>query len=196
MKSLSTLLFLFFLCFQLSAQYEPKVKERTFDVEIVDGVCSFHGIKIGDKLEDVNSKFGETPLTTKTTDKRGSFVTMYYPDYGLEFTFEGEYVRVILLYPQRGSVMGDIEKFKIYSRNTNTWRFKDMSINGAQPQDIITAMGAESINTKLGSGFTSAISNNVMGYKLINSGGSQDMIFYFLNTKENVIEHIANRLSE
>lgn len=196
MKYLATTLLLLTFSFTTTAQYEPKVKERTFDVKIVDGVCSFNGIKIGDKLNDVNAKFGETPLISKTADKRGSFVTMYYPDYGLEFTFEGEYVRVILLYPQRGSVMGDIEKFKVYSRNTNTWRFRNMPINGAQPQDIITAMGAESINTKLGSGFTSAISNNVMGYKLINSGGSQDMIFYFLNTKDNIIEHIANRLSE
>ena len=189
-------LLLFLISIQISAQYEPKVKDRTFDVKIKEGVCSFHGIQIGDKVEDVQSIFGETPLVAKTADKRGSFVTMYYPDYGLEFTFEGEYVRVILLYPHKGSVMGDIEKFKVYSRNTNTWRFRNMPINGAQPQDIITAMGSESINTKLGSAFTSAISNNVMGYKLINAGGSQDMIFYFLNTKENVIGHIANRLSE
>lgn len=196
MKNLLTLSLLLIISLQVTAQYEPKVKDKIFDINVKEGVCSFHGIKIGDKLEDVNDKFGETPLITKTTDKRGSFVTKYYPDYGLEFTFEGEYVRVILLYPQFGSVMGDIEKFKVYSRNTNTWRFKDLPVNGAQPQDIMMSLGTESINTKLGSGFTSAISNNVMGYKLINSGGSQDVIFYFLNTKDNVIEHIANRLSE
>ena len=196
MKHLFPLIILFTFCSEITAQYDPKVKDRTFDIIIKEGVCSFDGIKIGDKMDDVKAKFGETSLIAKTSDKRGSFITAYYPDRGLEFTFEGEYVRVILLYPQKGSVMGDIEKFKVYSRNTNTWRFKNMPINGAQPQDIIVAMGAESINTKLGSGFTSAISNNVMGYKLINSGGSQDMIFYFLNTKDNVIEHIANRLSE
>jgi len=183
-------------CFVLStfAQYEPKVKDRTFTVTVKDGICSFNGISIGDKLDDVNGRFGETPLVNRD-DKRSAITTLFYPDYGLTFNLEGEYVRAILLYPQEGSVMGDVERFKIYSRNTNTWRFKDLTVNGAQPQDVMTTMGTESINTKLGTGLTSAITNNVMGYKLINKGGSQDVIFYF-DSKESIIEHISNRISE
>ena len=177
------------------AQYEPKVKEKTFSISVEEGVCSFNGIRIGDTSDEVVKTFGETALVSKVDDKRGSFVTLFYPDYGLEFTLEGEYVRVILLYPREGSVMGDIQKFKVFSRNTNTWVFKDLPLNQALPQDVMMSMGTESINTKLGSGFTSAISNNVMGYKLINSGGSQDIIFYFDNSKA-TIEHVANRLSQ
>lgn len=191
------ILILFFLLFifDIQAQYEPGVKERTFNIVVKNGVCSFNGIRIGDQLADIESKFGKTPLISSAEDKRVSLTSLFYPDYGLEFTLEGDYVRVILLYPRAGSVMGDIDKFKIFSRNTNTWRFKDLTLNKAQPQDVMMAMGTESINTKLGSGFTSAISNNVMGYKLINSGGSQDVIFYFDNSKYTV-EHMANRLSE
>ncbi len=188
-------LLLIILTFISAAQYEPKVKDKTFNITVKEGVCSFNGIQIGDTSDEVINKFGETPLISKVDDKRGSFVTMFYPDYGLEFTFEGEYVRVILLYPRAGSVMGDIQKFKVFSRNTNTWIYEDLPINEALPQDVMMAMGTESINTKLGSGFTSAISNNVMGYKLINSGGSQDIIFYFDSSKA-TIEHIANRLSQ
>ena len=194
MKYLLTASLLFCSILLSFGQYEPKVKDRTFTVSVKDGICSFNGVSIGDQLDDINGRFGETPLVNRG-DKRSAITTLFYPDYGLTFNLEGEYVRAILLYPQEGSIMGDVEKFKIYSRNTNNWRFKDLPLNGAQPQDVMTTMGTESINTKLGTGITSAISNNVMGYKLINKGGSQDVIFYF-DSKESIIEHITNRISE
>ncbi|WP_425391494.1 hypothetical protein [Ekhidna sp.] len=185
------------LCFVLitSAQFESKVTGNTYDILIKDGVCYFNGLKIGDKLEDVEARLGKTALISQVSEKNVSLTSLFYPDYGLEFTLEGDYVRVILLYPQAGSVMGDIEKFKIFSRNQNKWRLTKLPLNKALPQDIMMEMGTESINTKLGSGFTSAISNNVMGYKLINSGGTQDIIFYF-DSNDYIIEHIANRLSK
>ena len=177
------------------SQYPSQVKDKTFTVKIDEGVCYFHGIKIGDKIADLEGKLGKTPLVAQVSEKNVTLTTLFYPDYGLEFTLEGEYIRVILLYPKEGQTMGDIQKFRIFSRNQNTWKLEDLTINNALPQDIMSLMGTDAINTKLGSGFTSAISNNVMGYKLINSGGSQDIIFYFDNS-ENIVEHIANRLSK
>ncbi len=177
----------------LSAQYANKVNGN-FNIGIEDGVAYFHGIKIGDKLADIESKFGKTGLVSQPTNQT-SLTSYFYPDHGLEFSLEGEYVRVILLYPTEGSVMGDISKFKIFSRNKSTWSHKDLTLNKAQPQDIIRAMGVENMNTKIGSGFTSSISNNVMGFRLINSGGSQDIIFYF-DSSTNTLEHMANRLSK
>lgn len=185
------------LCFVFisSAQFESKVVGNTYTIEIKDGICYFNGLKIGDKQADVEARLGKTQLVSQVSEKNISLTSLFYPDYGLEFTLEGDYVRVILLYPKAGSVMGDIQKFKIFSRNQNNWRLVKLPLNKALPQDIMMEMGTESINTKLGSGFTSAISNNVMGYKLINSGGTQDIIFYF-DTNDYVIEHIANRLSK
>ncbi|MEP0985115.1 hypothetical protein [Ekhidna sp.] len=193
-KTLSVTILLCF-AFISSAQFESKVVGNTYAIEIKDGVCYFNGLKIGDKQEDVEARLGKTQLVSQVSEKNISLTSLYYPDYGLEFTLEGDYVRVILLYPKAGSVMGDIQKFKIFSRNQNNWRLTKLPLNKALPQDIMMEMGTESINTKLGSGFTSAISNNVMGYKLINSGGTQDIIFYF-DSNDYVIEHIANRLSK
>ncbi|WP_420319020.1 hypothetical protein [Ekhidna sp.] len=187
---------LFLLCGSFAnAQFEPTVTGNTYNIEVKDGVCYFNGLKIGDKLADVEARLGKTSLVSQITEKSITLTSLFYPDYGLEFTFEGDYVRVILLYPQPGAVMGDIQKFKIFSRNQNQWRLEKLPLNKAIPQDVMMQMGTESINTKLGSGFTSAISNNVMGYKLINSGGTQDIIFYF-DSNDYIIEHIANRLSK
>ncbi len=185
---------LFLACTPLHAQI-PNTVKSTFEVKITDGVCSFHGIKIGSKIDDVEKAFGKTALISQEgSDDNPTFY--FYPDYGLKFGLEGEYVRSIFLYPIAGSVMGDISKFHIFSRNQSEWKYKNMSMKAAKPQDVMQLFGTENMNTRIGSGITSAISNNVMGFKVVNSGGTQELIFYYDGSKEDTLEHIANRLGK
>ncbi len=179
--------------FPAHSQISNSVKS-TFEVKIVDGICSFNGISIGNKLSDVEKAFGKTALVSQEDDDDPKFY--FYPDYGIKLAFEGEYVRSIFLYPIAGSVMGDISKFHIFSRNQSEWKYKSMSMKAAKPQDVMQLFGTENMNTRIGSGITSAISNNVMGYKVVNSGGTQELIFYYDGSKDDTLEHIANRLGK
>ncbi len=186
MKLKLPLLFLFFLSFtSIFAQ-------SSFLVKIDDGICYFHNVKIGHQVADVEKHLGKTELIGKEDD---NLSTYFYPKYGLKLIFEGEYVRSIFLYPDKGSVMGDISKFHIFSRNEHTWKFKSLTLNDSQAQDVMEILGTENMNTKIGSGLTSAISNNVMGYKIVNSGGTQEIIFYYEGNEDH-LEHLANRIGK
>ncbi len=175
----------------LYAQY-PNPVSGSFKITVSDGVCSFNGLSIGDKLADIEKKIGKSGLITDVPGNAG-MKTIFYPNHGLAFSLEGEFIREISLFPNEGTQMGDISRFKIFSRNKSEWRFDQLPLIEANPQDIMQLMGTD-LSTKVGAGFTAAISNNVMGYKVINSGGAQDIIFYFNN--KDVMEEITNRLSK
>ncbi len=176
------------LCFYLKAQQFSNPKVEILDFHIEEGICYFNGLKIGHKKSDIESKLGSTNLVSDDED----LVHLFYPEYGLKFGLEGDYVREIELYPNPQSVMGSLLKFKIFSRNRFEWKFGDLAVSHCQPQDIMTSFGTENLTTKMGVGFAGSI-NDTMTYQVVNSGGTQEVVFFFIDSKE-MMNHIENRL--
>ncbi len=165
---------------------EPEIV--VLELQIEEGICYFNGIKIGAKLADIESRLGTTNLTSNDDE----ITHLFYPGYGLRFGMVGDYVREIELFPNPGSEMGDVLRFKIFSRNQYMWMFRGLKIRNCQPQDIMTTVGTDNLTTKLGVGFAGSI-NDTMTYNVVNSGGTQQVVFYFIDSEE-LLNHIENRL--
>ena len=173
-----------------SGQSKDQDKKKLI-MEINEGICYFNKIKIGDQSDQIEKILGSSLLHSKPDNNGWSDV--FYPEYGLKLSFQGKYVRTIALYPQASSSMGELSKFRIFSRNQYEWSIQNRSVNTAQPQDIMQTLGVENINPKIGGNFISG-GGNAMGFRIVNSGGSQEIIFYF--NKDYTLQHMVNRLGK